>query len=114
MRAVLYTPDMIPITVMKLEPWMVKFLHENGSFYLAVHEPFKFKYEPESQCRTMTVRITAERLVRRRQETFMLFTQDEESALLIEAAFLPGQQRQLNEVKEREFARGFFAGIMFR
>lgn len=108
-RAVLYTHDLEPITVLQLTPQARSYLLETGQVALAVREPFTWDGREHAMCRT--VRITAEVFCRRRQRSLMLFTEDEEAALLLQAAFLPGQQRELNERRDAAFARGFLAAI---
>lgn len=55
--------------------------------------------------------ITAERLVRNGHETLMLFTGDEESALLLKADFLPGQRAAVQGLQRRSFAAGVLATL---
>ena len=55
-----------------------------------------------------TVRITGERLRRGRHEALMLFTVDDGDALRLHAAFLPGQN---GEVQRRE-RNAFIAGLL--
>lgn len=114
MRTVLYTHDLIPITVLDLPKHALEILHERGSVRLATQPPIQTRYDPEAarvalqHLRIEIVTITAEPLVRGRAEAWMLFTRDEESALALKAAFLPGQAR---EVRDRE-ATAFCAGIV--
>lgn len=117
MRAVLYTHDMEPITVMDIPPEWQRFMLETGSMYLAVIppvalEPFDKNMDvTQMMCRTYTVRITAERLVRHGKTHVMLFTEDEEAAMLLRSTFLPGQQTEVHRIKQKEFAKGFFSAL---
>ena len=57
------------------------------------------------------VDIYAERLRRRDGETLMLFTNDEENALLLKSTFLAGQQSEINNIKKQAFGRGFLQAL---
>lgn len=117
MRAVLYTHDMEPITVLDVPPKWQAYMMETGSICLAVIppltlEPFDKNTDVTQMiCQTYTVRITVERLVRRDKTHVMLFTQDEEAAMLLRSTFLPGQQTEVHRIKQKEFAKGFFSAL---
>jgi hypothetical protein len=113
MRVVLYADDMEPITVIDLPAFAEEFLSERGAVLIAVPQPISFAPQ---RCQSMQphmpiVTIIAERFVRRGQEHMMLFTHDEESALLLKCAFLPGQQAGLQERDRKAFARGFLDAL---
>jgi hypothetical protein len=120
-RAVLYTPALEPITVLQLTPQARHHLLECGMVVLAVYEPLTvadvmtFAGAPlqslaeHAKCRRVVIR--AEEFRRGRHRSLMLFTGDEENALLLQAAFLPGQTRELNYRREDDFARGFLSAI---
>ena len=123
MRVVLYADDMEPITVIDL-PALAKgyppalargYLNERGMVRLAVQLPPMLSVLAAQQaprfdgCKTVT--IFAERFVRNGREHMMLFTRDEESALLLKCAFLPGQQAGLQERERTAFARGFLEAL---
>ncbi|HJV52810.1 MAG TPA: hypothetical protein VJ652_15185 [Noviherbaspirillum sp.] len=113
MRTVLYTDDMEPITVLELTGFAENYLDFHGEVTLPVIPP------PSTMAREMTptelsfktVRIRAERFIRNGERHMLLFTADEESALLLEAAFLPGQRRALQDSERRAFARGFLDAL---
>lgn len=112
MKAVLYAHDMEPITILSLEPWTVEYLARHGQVRLIVCDPREFRMpmpedEANATIQTWTVRITVDTLIRGRQRTMMLFTEDEEAALLLKSAFLPGQTRALREKQAVAFAQGF-------
>lgn len=101
MRAVLYTPALEPITVLQLKPWAEQYLRERGTVVMSVLEPARlvpWNGDPVSDVRLRTVTIRAEKLRYHRVETMLLITNDEESALLLESAFLPGQHRRVHEL----------------
>lgn len=115
MRVVLYADDMEPITVIDLPTLAEGYLNEHGIVRLAVQLPPMLSVLAAQQmprfddCKTVT--IFAERFVRHRREHMMLFTRDEESALLLKCAFLPGQQAGLQERERDAFARGFMNAL---
>ncbi len=117
MRAVLYTHDMIPITVMDVPREWWKYLEDNRSLILAVQPPLDLcaPEEPIS-FRNMgfrTVRITIEPFIRNRQRHWFLFTHDEESALLLRSTFLPGQHKEVKMLQDEAFAKGFWRAIQY-
>lgn len=57
------------------------------------------------------VSIRGERIRRFEHETLMLFTEDEETALLLRAEFLPGQRATLQDKERRAFAKGFLKAL---
>lgn len=115
MRVVLYTHDMIPITVLDVPSQYWEYLLHRGSIKVAIPPPMRLsppKWEdavPKLEIRQVT--ITVERFLRNGQTHVMLFTHDEESALLLESTFLPGQLRGLNEIRNEAFTRGFLKAI---
>jgi hypothetical protein len=113
MRVVLYADDMEPITVIDLPAFAEEFLSERGVVRIAVQPPISFTPQ---ECQSMPphmpiVTIISERFIRRGQKHMMLFTNDEESALLLKCAFLPGQQAGLQERDRKAFARGFLDAL---
>lgn len=115
MKAVLYTHDMMPITIVRIPPEWEAFLWETRNFRLHVFEPFKFQKfrpsEPPERCTLRIVHITAEVFIRNGEKHLMLFTADEESALIMQSEFLPGQMRELQDREQRAFSRGFFEAV---
>ena len=113
-RAVLYTDDFEPITVLELSANAKNYLEQRGIVRLAVHEPItlrpwnqEIQYEPLLR----TVTIWSERVVRKGRSHLMLFTGDDECALLLQSAFLPGQRRQLNDERAKSFGKGFLHAL---
>lgn len=110
MRTVLYAHDMEPITVLELTPWAADFLEKHGEVRLAVIPPIETRVRPPTEMleyRSWQVRLTAEWFVRRRERHMFVFTADEENALLLKAAFLPGQRGALREREQAAIAEGF-------
>lgn len=117
MRSVLYTPDMEPITVIELKPWALDYLRTNRRVVLSVTPPLSLQKmvnlsdEELSKCVFHTVTIYPERFVFYGKETMLLFTRDEESALLLSSAFLPGQWKEVQAYERDAFARGFMDAL---
>lgn len=115
MRVVLYADDMDPITVIELPAMAERYLNERGMVRLAVMLPPMLSVlaaqHPPALGGLKTVEIFAERFIRHGREHMMLFTRDEESALLLKCAFLPGQQAGLQERERMSFARGFLDAL---
>lgn len=116
MRTVLYTMDMEPITIIDLPEYAERYLRWQGKVVMPVIEPLIWTLEPGLDAPTLrTVTINAEILRLwhgpRETEHLLLITADEESALLLKAAFLPGQQSELNERERAAFAAGFCAAL---
>lgn len=114
MRVVLYAHDMEPITILELSSWAYDFLQKHGQVNLAVHRPMKFTPSTEldfEDCKIWQVCITSETLHRYGERHMMLFTHNEEEALLLKAAFLPGQRSALQEHEREAFAKGFISAL---
>ena len=114
MRAVLYAKDMEPITVINLPPTVAHYLERYGRVRVPVALPalpWVAGTSPTYEPLMRTVDIFAERLVRHGRETLMLFTRDEENALLLKCAFLPGQQAGLQELEREHYVKGFAAAL---
>ncbi len=115
MRVVLYADDMEPITVIDLPTMAERYLSERGMVRLAVRLPpmlsvLAAKQAPRfDDCKTVT--IFCERFIRNGHEHMMLFTRDEEGALLLKCAFLPGQQAGIQERERTAFARGLLEAL---
>jgi hypothetical protein len=101
---------MEPITVIELDQWPEDFLRRNRSVIIPVYERLLYTHvkdiDMSSYIQFRTVEITAEVMVRKGERHLMLFTKDEESALLLESVFLPGQRKELQEAEQQAAARG--------
>lgn len=112
---VLYTRQMEPITIIALPEEAWAYLRHHGFYRIAVPlmpacTPFD-RSLPVPKFDIQTVSIRAERFVHHCANTMLLFTDDEESALLLKAAFLPGQQHALNEHCRNAMANGFLKAL---
>jgi hypothetical protein len=116
MRVVLYAEDMEPITVIDLPPTAWKYLIDRSVVRIAVMIPPKLQVVTDSRPQMLedikTVSIYAERFIRKGCEHTMLFTHDEESALLLKCAFLPGQNAELQARERTAFERGFVDALV--
>lgn len=113
MRAVLYTNDMIPITVLELNVWCDNHLRKHGCLRLPVIEPVQctLQHDIPTSTNIKTVMIKSETLIRHGKECLMLFTADEEHALMLQSAFLPGQQFSIRDRERKAFAQGFLSAL---
>ena len=113
MRAVLYAEDFEPITVIELTPFAADHLQQRGMVRLAVQTPVQVSstHTALSDFSFRTVTIHAELLRRGKHTHLMLFTQDEESALLLKSAFLPGQHKDVQGREKQAFAQGFISAL---
>lgn len=114
-RSVLYSNDFEPITVLELSPRARSRLEVDGEVVIPVMEPVTFQTvwddSLETQSRVRSVWIVAEMLRRRGKNHLMLFTQNDEDALLLKAAFLPGQRGQVKKECADAFAKGFLEAL---
>jgi hypothetical protein len=113
MNAVLYTHQLEPITVVDIPMWLWERLAQGQTIRLAVMEPTRLvptdgapAYSPLKM-----VEIFGERIHRSEHETLMLFTSDEENALLLKAEFLPGQRGELRNRERGAFAAGLLKAL---
>ena len=110
MQAVLYTHQLEPITVVDIPMWLWERLAQGQTISLAAREPVSFE---DSPCYRpiRKVDIFGELMRRRGHETLMLFTSDEENALLLKSEFLPGQRGELQLRERSAFAKGFMKAL---
>ena len=115
MNAVLYTHDLEPITIIDLPSWAYE-CFERGSWIemLIPNKPQRANFvgtgdDPITLMATKinTVRIRPEDVVFRGVRHTILCTPDEESSLLLKAAFLPGQNSELQKQQRLSFSAGF-------
>ena len=113
-NTVLYTHDMEPITVLQLPQRSIDYLRETGMVRLAVANPANFlriPTDPLEPFDSYIVTITMD-VIRKGYQTYpILLTHDEESALLLRSAFLPGQQRARAADYTSGVAHGFLLAL---
>lgn len=116
MRAVLYTEDMMPITVLDLRGIPDDLIWEERRFRLAVnYEPLCYHPGLGGTFPTFQIKnveIWVEVLVRNGFEYPIFFTNDEETALLLKADILPGQQKEIQKENQKKFREGFVLGLV--
>ena len=115
MRVVIYATDFEPITVVELSDFAMKHLEKHGRVPLAISlppilVPSTLNGTPD-RYDSWQVNIWAERLNFHGNNHLMLFTRDEESALLLKATFLAGQRSSLQELERGSYARGFLRAL---
>lgn len=111
-RVVLYANDMEPITVLELPLFVVEHLNRHQRVVLPVTEPAATAHANSPVIQSpRSAAIVSERFVRHGQEHMLLFTADEESAMLLQSVFLPGQRRALQEAEKSAFASGFLEAL---
>lgn len=113
MNAVLYTCQLEPITVVDIPMWLWDNLKRGDTIRLVVvEEPSYVPIYTRPVLESMRiVSIFGERFVYKNQESLMLFTHDEESALLLKAGFLPGQYAEVQRHERSAFAEGFLKAL---
>ena len=113
MRVVIYAEDMEPITVIELAPWAYERLSRGDRVNLVAMEPLPITFNPNEQAAATMRYITiyAELLQRRGVRHMMVFTGNDETALLLKSAFLPGQHRRVDEVRKKALVEGFMKAI---
>lgn len=116
MRAVLYAYDLEPITVIDVPTWAQALMERHRYFALPILEKLP-PYPPipdttaEETRPLRIVHIKCEKWCRNGWTRWMLFTDDEESGLLLRAAFLPGQVGEVRRKQEQAFADGFWSAL---
>lgn len=115
--AVLYTRALEPITVIDVPMRLWDLLSSGQRVKLAVREALATPLSGETlsnyrDIKYRTVILYAEKFRYRDAESLMLFTEDEEHALLLQADFLPGQRTEVRRRQANHRARGFAEGFL--
>jgi len=119
-RAVLYAHDLEPITVVDISASLWQMLIKGQAVRLPVREnlrlgPPDFTYSCPGTFQMKTVDIYGIPIHVRDSRGLMLFTYNEEHAMLLKSELLPGQHKDVQErVRRREdaaFARGFLTAL---
>jgi|GEM_PF-3323717 len=107
-QATVYTRDLEPITVIWLAPWAVQQLNESGNiaFGIESHAPTTFAPDAMPQLERWVVRLRGVKFRLGYAQTWLLVADDDELALMLRAAFLPGQQRAIRELERESFGKG--------
>lgn len=117
MHAVLYTQALEPITVLDIPMRLWDMLARGELVKLAVREvsppvPSDGETPGHRDLKFRTVDLYAEKFRYRSTETLMIFTRDEEHALLLQADFLPGQRTEVRRRQADHRSRGFAEGFL--
>ena len=114
MRTVLYAYDLEPITIIDVPHGAMDYLRKHGIVKIDVpmYPITTFQLSAPIQTEFKLVTIRAEKFVFGNQETMMLFTHDEETALQMKATFLPGQLSAIQDMQRNAFAYGFLTALL--
>lgn len=114
MNTVIYTHDFQPITVIDIPLFLLETFHFRKHFQIPIYKEAAFV----SRCNTVdrisvyeSVELTCELFIRNGNKTYMVFTKNEEGALLLSSIFLPGQQKALSHEKDKSLIEGFIKAI---
>jgi len=112
-RVVLYAEDFEPITIIELGYWAMDYIIEQGYVRLQVMPSVATRPVGDGFYKNdvRIIEIRGDLLIKGNQRHYMLFTSDEVSALLLKAAFLPGQRATLNRIQREAFAEGFLEAL---
>ena len=115
MNVVLYNRDWEPITIIDLTPRMLDFLVKNGEVSFPVRPEINYTAcnNPYECIKFPMVRVWAEkiRFSNKRNPQLLLFTDNEEYALKLDAKILPGQQKTFNDNYREGISKGFLDGL---
>lgn len=113
MKAVLYTYDLEPITVIELPISLWELLWLGRPIRLHVVEPVSFeKWQEGTHFEPLKiVEIFGEKIIRRGKQGLMLFADNEEWALRLKASFLPGQYFELQSRERGAYISGVLRAI---
>lgn len=109
MRCVLYTDDMIPITVVDIPQFLLERLHRRehvrlpiietlSTAELAVNSLLDSVMRPR-EIPLSCVEVWSEPMIRNGKHHWVMFARNEELALKLKCAFLPGQQGAVNDLE---------------
>lgn len=114
MRTVIYTEDMIPITVVDIHSDLIRQMQSGRPIKLEVPSPSRVVSPREPVTRILNIKcviLYMEPLQRNGRRSWLCFTKDEESALILRAAFLPGQLSEVRRREEANYWMGVFQGF---
>ena len=113
MNVVLYTEDLEAIAVIDLPHEAMQFFRDGKHWRVAVYEPMSAKSLASYALCDATMKIVTIRAEEMRGKTgWMLFTDDDELALMLKSSMLPGQIKDFREEYKRGFANGFMDAIL--
>ncbi len=114
MEVVLYTDDMEPITVIDLPHVLCDMLKDGQMIRVAAPIPISYAALTSHDFMEVEMKVAsiwAERMRRKGRDHLFLFTRDEEIALSLKAAFLPGQRREVQDEYKRGLVEGLVAAL---
>ena len=113
MNAILFTLDFEPITVIDLPMWAHEIALERQYFRMEVMDPPKLYGDIEVRLiEPKMVTIRAQKFIWiDKSERIIYVTADEEAALLLQSAFLPGQMKDVQEQRKSAFSQGILFAL---
>lgn len=103
MNVVIYTRDMEPITVIDLPKWALDVGEKRRFVQVAVTDPVTslehLRSEDINQLRSYVVTLEFCPITLRKAHSWVIVADDDILALKLHPAWLPGQQRQINEFR---------------
>jgi hypothetical protein len=110
--AVLYTHDMEPITVIRMNDFLRTHIDKHGCVSVMAYAPITHTSINDCLPRTLPrVKIVAEKVVLRGKQHYILFAENDIDALLLKPEFLAGQQREINGQKKEAFLGGIIHAL---
>ncbi len=104
MNVVLYTRDMEPITVIDLPMWALEAGDRRGIVALPVMPPVPLKFldqgEPIPTLKARAVWLEFHRIRLRDSQSWIVTVNDDELALTLKPAWLPGQRAKINQYED--------------
>lgn len=108
MHVTVYSRDLEPITVIWLAPWAVRMLTEHRCIAFAAIQALQASSQLDAipQHENWVIRMRGEQLRLGVAQTWILIADDEELALMLRSAFLPGQHRAVREIERQAKSEG--------
>lgn len=113
-RIVIYATDLEPITVVELSAGTVDFIKRTGEIRLVVMPPAATGpggAAPTLGGNGVIIQLYAEIIRFAQGDIVMLFTRQEEAALRLKAAFLPGQYGAVQRREAEAFRHGVISAL---
>ena len=113
-RAVIFSNDMEPITVVEFSE-LYGHLNKHKFVVIPVYEFNKFMaFESGDVMASLNkfVKIRAELFHRNGKTGYIYFADNDETALLLESVFLPGQYKEVHDIRQDAIAEGLLKAFL--